>query len=114
MVLESGKITEEGIQRLRERLGRFNRPRQYGVGLFNEQATRDAIRHYCQGIGDPNPLYWDVSYGQRTKYGTIIAPPCFLYSVLHSTVRPAGLRLQQRGHYRDHQDFNGRPDRGSV
>ena len=81
MVLESGKITQEGIQRLRNRLGAFNRPRQYGVGLFNEQATRDAIRHYCQGIGDSNELYWDLSYAQATKFGAIIAPACFLYSV---------------------------------
>ena len=91
MVLESGKITEEGTQRLRQRLGSFNRPRQYGVGLFNEQATRDAIRHYCQGIGDANPLYWELSYGQKTRYGSIIAPPCFLYSVYWCSGRTGGL-----------------------
>ena len=39
MVLESGQITSEGVERLRARLGSFNRPRQYGVGLFNEQAS---------------------------------------------------------------------------
>ena len=33
MVLESGKITAEGVESLRKRLGSFNRPRQYGVGL---------------------------------------------------------------------------------
>ena len=81
MVLESGLISEEAVQRLRERLGSFNRPRQYGVGLFNEEASRSSIRHFCQGIGDTNPLYWDISYAQATKFGTIIAPACFLYSV---------------------------------
>ncbi|MBM3942481.1 MAG: acyl dehydratase [SAR202 cluster bacterium] len=91
MVLESGRITREGIDRLRERLGSFNRPRQYGVGLFNEEASRSAIRHYCQGIGDSNPLYWDVSYAQQTKFGTIIAPPCFLYSVYWCSGRTGGL-----------------------
>ena len=34
MVLESGKITRESIDRLRARLGAFNRPRQYGVSHF--------------------------------------------------------------------------------
>lgn len=58
MVLESGKITEEGVERLRSRLGNFNRPRKYGVGLFKEDASRSAIRHFCQGIGDINTLYW--------------------------------------------------------
>ena len=91
MVLESGNITQEGIDRLRARIGSFNRPRQYGVGLFNEQASRDAIRHFCQGIGDPNPLSWDLSYGQATKHGTIIAPPCFLYSVYWCSGRTGGL-----------------------
>ena len=90
-MLESGKITRESIDRLGARLGAFNRPRQYGVGLYNEQATRDAIRHFCQGIGDANPLYWELSYGQATKFGTIIAPPCFLYSVYWCSGRTGGL-----------------------
>jgi acyl dehydratase len=72
-------------------LGSFNRPRQYGVGLFNEQASQDAIRHFCQGIGDSNPLYWDLSYGHATKFGTILAPPCFLYSVYWTSGRVGGL-----------------------
>ena len=67
MVLESGRITEEGLERLRGRIGSFNRPRQYGVGLFNEEASRSAIRHFCQGIGDTNPLYGDRSYAQTSK-----------------------------------------------
>ncbi|MYC30383.1 MAG: acyl dehydratase [Chloroflexi bacterium] len=91
MVLESGRITQEGIDRLRGRLGSYNRPRQYGVGLFNEDASRSAIRHFCQGIGDSNPLYWDVSYAQQTKYGTLVAPPCFLYSVYWCSGRTGGL-----------------------
>jgi hypothetical protein len=44
MVLESGDITQEGIDRLRAHLGVFNCPRQYCVCLYNEQATQDAIR----------------------------------------------------------------------
>ena len=91
MVLESGKITLEGVARLRQRLGSFNRPRQYGVGLFNESASQDAIRHFCQGIGDTNSLYWDKSYAQATKFGTIVAPPCFLYSVYWCSGRTGGL-----------------------
>ena len=61
------------------------------MGLFNEEASRSAIRHFCQGIGDSNPLYWDVSYGQQSKFGTIIAPPCFLYSVYWCSGRTGGL-----------------------
>ncbi|MCH8297233.1 MAG: MaoC family dehydratase N-terminal domain-containing protein [Chloroflexi bacterium] len=91
MVLESGKIDQEGVDRLRSRLGSFNRPRQYGVGLFNTQASQDAIRHFCQGIGDENPLYWDLSHGYNSQYGKIIAPACFLYSVYWCSGRTGGL-----------------------
>ena len=91
MVLEAGKITDQEVRRLRERIGTFNRPRQYGVGLFNEYASRDAIRHFCQGIGDPNLLYWDEEYARHTRYGSIIAPPAFLYSVYWCSGRTGGL-----------------------
>jgi len=44
-------------------------------------ASRDAIRHFCNGIGDRNPLFRDKNYAGKTKWGRLIAPPCFLYSV---------------------------------
>ena len=44
------------------------------------EANRDAIRHYAHGIGDDNPLWCDPEYAQNTRYGTIIAPPSFLYA----------------------------------
>lgn len=47
---------------------------------YNEEATRDTIRHYAFGIGDDNPLWCDPSYGASSIYGDIVAPPTFLYS----------------------------------
>ncbi|MFH1485821.1 MAG: MaoC family dehydratase N-terminal domain-containing protein [Chloroflexota bacterium] len=91
MVLEHGKITDEGLAALRARIGTYNRPSFYGVGQFNEYATRDTIRHYVQGIGDLNPLWLDEEYARKTKYGSIVAPPCFLYSVYWSSGRVGGL-----------------------
>ncbi|KAA9163999.1 hypothetical protein FPZ12_008230 [Amycolatopsis acidicola] len=42
--------------------------------LFNEEVTKDLIRHFCDGIGDKNPLYrWD-EYAKFTKHGGVIAP----------------------------------------
>ncbi len=43
-----------------------------------EVASQDAIRHWCYGIGDTNPLYLDEDYARGTRYGGIIAPPNFL------------------------------------
>ena len=42
--------------------------------LFNEEITKDLIRHFCDGVGDKNPLFrWD-EYAKFTRYGSIIAP----------------------------------------
>lgn len=47
---------------------------------WNQVATRDAIRHFAEGIGDLNPLWVDEDYARETRYGCIIAPPTFPYS----------------------------------
>ncbi|MBI2907122.1 MAG: MaoC family dehydratase N-terminal domain-containing protein [Chloroflexi bacterium] len=73
---EHARITDEMIESLRSRIGLDLR-----VPIFNEVATKDAIRHWCQGMGDDNPLYLDTDYASKTRYGCIIAPPCWLYSV---------------------------------
>ncbi len=78
MTEEQNEITEEKIAELKKRLHVVWRPRR---PYFNTMATRDAISHFCDGIGDTNPLYTDEEYARRTKYGSLVAPPCFLYSV---------------------------------
>lgn len=71
-----GFITDEALAEMRSRIGVDLRRR-----LYNTEATRDAIRHFCHGIGDENPLFLDESYASRSRYGAIIAPPAFLNSV---------------------------------
>ncbi|GIX30137.1 MAG: acyl dehydratase [Porticoccaceae bacterium] len=71
------KITEEGLAELRSRIGvKITNT----VEPWNYEATRDAIRHYAHGIGDDNPLWCDPAYAEKTKYGTIVALPSFLFS----------------------------------
>jgi len=36
-----------------------------------------AIQRYAEAIDDPNPLYNDVEYARRSKYGRLICPPGF-------------------------------------
>ncbi|CAN7321432.1 MaoC family dehydratase N-terminal domain-containing protein [Variovorax paradoxus] len=71
------KITENGLDELRERIGQK-------IGATAEpwcyEATRDNIRHYAHGIGDDNPLWCDPDYAAKSKYGGIIALPSFLFS----------------------------------
>jgi acyl dehydratase len=78
MTQKHAVITDEMLAELRSRIGVEWKPRE---PYFNNQVTRDAIRHFCDGIGDPNPLFRDPEYAKKTTYGCIIAPPCFLYSV---------------------------------
>lgn len=58
------------------------------VELWNHEATRDTIRHYAWGIGDDNPLYCDPAYADRSRWGTIIAPPTFFFGVFDAVVAP--------------------------
>ena len=71
------KITERGLDELRERIG-------VKIGATAEpwcyEATRDNIRHYAHGIGDDNPLWSDPEYAAKTQHGGIIALPSFLFS----------------------------------
>jgi acyl dehydratase len=89
--ISEGTITEEALERLRSRLGSYNRPSFYGLGPLHEAATRDGIRHFVRGIGDPNPLWVDREYASKTRWGGIIAPPTFLYSVYWTSGRTGGL-----------------------
>jgi len=41
------------------------------------EVERGAIRRYAQAMEDPNPLYNDVEYAKKSKYGEIICPPGF-------------------------------------
>ncbi len=75
---EANEITPEKVAELRKRIGVVWKPRR---PYFNTIACKDAIRHFCDGIGDQNPLFVDDEYASKTKYGRVIAPPAFLYSV---------------------------------
>ncbi|MDO6414950.1 MaoC family dehydratase N-terminal domain-containing protein [Sphingomonas sp. BIUV-7] len=71
------KITEEGLDDLRKRIGVKI---ENTVEPWNYEATRDGIRHYAHGIGDDNPLWCDPAYAEKTRYGGIVALPSFLFS----------------------------------
>jgi acyl dehydratase len=74
---KTGIATDEDIALIKARIGTM-RP----VVQTNESATKDAIRHFADGIGDPNPLWRDESYASNTRYGCLVAPPTFLNAIL--------------------------------
>ncbi|WP_216898450.1 FAS1-like dehydratase domain-containing protein [Nocardia alni] len=73
-----GVLTDAAVERSRRRLGvpnpQKNPPHNYEV-------TWDGVRHFAFGYGDDNPLYCDPEYGRRTRWGSLIAPPTFLYTM---------------------------------
>lgn len=70
--LPQGQITDEMVAKARAMVGVKLRVEQY-----LRDATVDTITNFSNGIGDLNPLYRDVEYGRWTRFGSIIAHPCF-------------------------------------
>ena len=38
------------------------------------------IMMFARSIGDPNPIYYDEDHANDSDVGSIIAPPCLLYT----------------------------------
>jgi len=73
-----GKLTDDGVNRLRERLGiQYNQPRP----PHNLEVTWDGSRHLANGYGDENPLYCDPEYARASRWEGLIAPPIFHYTM---------------------------------
>lgn len=70
-----GTITDADVAELRSRIGV-----ERTIPQYNEFASADGIRHFAQGIGDDNPLWTNRDYAAHTRYGRLVAPPCFLSS----------------------------------
>jgi acyl dehydratase len=46
----------------------------------NLDAGKDSILHYCDAIGDNNPLWRDEEYAEKSRFGAITSPPTFFIS----------------------------------
>jgi acyl dehydratase len=77
--MAEGTFTPELIAEMKSKIGLKLRVED---ALFNEEATRTAIRKFADGIGDPNPLWRNQDYARKTRYGGIVAPPSWVLSVL--------------------------------
>ena len=86
--MAEGVITPELIAEMKNNRGLKLR---VANTVFNEYATRDNIRKFVDGIGDINPLFRDEAYAKKSRYGCLIAPPSFVFSVL------AGIQFGWRG-----------------
>ncbi|WP_017936524.1 FAS1-like dehydratase domain-containing protein [Nocardioides sp. Iso805N] len=79
-----GVLTDEAFERSRERIGipdRVSTP-------HNLEVTADGTRHFAFGYGDDNPLWHDAEHGKNSRWGSLIAPPNFIYTMGENTARP--------------------------
>ena len=75
-------VTEDGIARARARIGVERQSAHPDWAACNV----DALYHYCQGLGDDNPLFWNEGYARQTHWGGVIAPPMFIRNIGTSRV----------------------------
>jgi len=69
---EAGAITDEGIARLRARIGI---PEPHPQPPHYLRPDTDAFRHVAIAYGDDNPLWCSPSYAEATRWEGPIAPP---------------------------------------
>jgi acyl dehydratase len=108
--LIKGRITDESVEMMRRRIGYPNPTVRSGIVTlpWNTACTPDAIRHWCEGYGDANPLYVDPGYGAATRWGGQIAPPGFEATMGYdrSPQPPEDLARETRGALRGVQLFH--------
>ena len=69
---EPGVITDEGVERLRARIGV---PEPHPQPPHYYRPNTDAFRNVAVAYGDDNPLWCDPAYGPTTRWESAIAPP---------------------------------------
>jgi acyl dehydratase len=69
---DAGRISEEGLARLRARVGI---PEPHTAPPRYLRADTDAFRHVAQCYGDDNPLWCDPAYAESSRWKGSIAPP---------------------------------------
>ena len=82
---ESPSITDEGVARLRARIGV---PQPHPQPPHYRCPNEDAFRHVAEAYGDDNPLWSDPVYAGGTRWRGPLAPPPLFGGVL--TRRPGG------------------------
>jgi acyl dehydratase len=74
-VSEGPSITDEGVERLRARIGV---PQPHPQPPHYRCPNEDAFRHVAEAYGDDNPLWSDLAYAAKTVWGGSIAPPALV------------------------------------
>jgi len=107
----SGKAREEFEKKLEAYVG---------IDIGIEDRSRDAvnqamIRHWCEAMGDRNPVYTDAAAAAESIHGTIVAPPAMLQAWILGGIAMAGGEDDPRDKQRElHRLFDAHGFTGVV
>lgn len=83
-MVESSPTTGEKLQKL---IGTRSEPVIFKV-------EEGAIQRYAEAIGDSNPLYNDIDYARKSKFGRLMCPPGFTgWPVKHRRITEGPVEL---------------------
>ncbi|MCC6531169.1 MAG: MaoC family dehydratase N-terminal domain-containing protein [Burkholderiales bacterium] len=85
---QSPGLTEATIEKARSLIGVWLRRDVHMPSLYEPISPHDIRRWAHYSVGDDNPLFSDMQYARRTPWGSIIAPPTFLYTIDSGIVAP--------------------------
>ena len=78
-----GKITDRDLELLRKRIGFPNPTLRTGLSTnpWNPVVDAEGVRRWAMSIGDDNPLYIDPAHARASRWGGVVAPPGFEWSM---------------------------------
>ena len=90
----TGEITDDGINRYKERIGMLTKQPL----PFNTVATEDTMRHYAlYACGDDNPLFSDPEYAAGTRWKQMVAVPAYAQTMGIANPPPIPPEIRAKG-----------------
>ena len=85
---DSPSLSDEQIEDARKLIGVWLRRDVHTPSIYEPLSVHDIRRWSHYSVGDDNPLFSEVDYAKRSTWGTVIAPPTFLYTIDTGIVAP--------------------------
>ncbi|MGE4241078.1 FAS1-like dehydratase domain-containing protein [Ramlibacter sp.] len=85
---ESPGLSDQQIEDARKLIGVWLRRDVHMPAVYEALSLHDIRRWSQYSVGDDNPLFAEADYAKRTLWGTVIAPPTFLYTIDSGIVAP--------------------------
>ena len=85
---DSPALSDEQIEDAKKLIGVWLRRDVHTPAIYEPLSVHDIRRWAHYSVGDDNPLFSEVDYAKRSPWGTVIAPPTFLYTIDSGIVAP--------------------------